>query len=1192
MKYRSFILTSLLWIAVSAHAQFVDIEWSSTDTLPPCYTESFQLGADWQSKDYSFLMHYTETEPATEEEILRYKVDVDALDSVFRVNTYLGVMSKQGCLDVSVYPFARYNNKVYKLISFKPVVRSVNRKLNSGRMLKTAAERYASHSLLSSGRWVKIRIGESGVYQLTKSQLSKMGFADPAKVKLYGYGLPVLPEADLQDLSDDLTEIPLWRRDDGTLLFYGSGVISWQMKSTEKFTHFNNPYSNYNYYFLTEGDSPKGFTKEAAVSGGQVTSAFPDHVLTESDGFSFINSGRQFFEAYDFAGKNTKTYKLSMPGYAGGAVTVDFRFVAAGSSASNVSVSANGTRLGTVTFRKLNEYEYGIAQEKTYTWTGAKGTNDSITVQHTGASGVSGHLDYIRLSYMRNLAMTGGSLLFRPSADGVLAYQLTGAAANTRVWRVTIPADMTEITGSLADATYSFSASSDDWRKEQFVAVNIDAEFPEPQYMGAIENQDLHSLSSIDYVIVVPANGKLTAQAQRLADAHTQKEGLRCVVVRADQIYNEFSSGTPDITAYRRFLKMLYDRASTDADAPKNICLFGDGVWDNRMVTSGMAKSDPDDYLLCYESDNSISHTDSYVMEEYIALLDDGEGARIGCEKPDCGVGRITVTTVSEAQQVVDKLIGYINNVQVGAWKNTICMMADDANSNIHMSDAEAVTKQINSACPDINIRKIYWDSYQREQTATGNSYPGAVSAVNSQMQDGALVMNYTGHGAYYCLSHEQVMKRSDFAEWSSPRLPLWVHAACDVSPFDMNTENIGETALLNKSGAAMGLVTTTRTVYSSQNRVINLQFMKYVLAEDSKGRQYTIGEALQHAKAAIVGDSKVGGRDSLNKMHFVLLGDPAIRLASPTYKIVVDTFNGSPVSQSSENRTIGAGAVVTLAGHIEDEDGSEANGFSGLISPTVYDNLETVECRNNAGEDVTPFIYTSREKKLYSGTDSVMGGRFSISFPVPLDINYSDESGLVSLYAVSGDHTIEANGRYEDFILGGTDSGLSKDTIGPELTITLNGRDMILGVVNTIGPTNDFFGLVADSDGVNTTGNGIGHDITLMIDNDPTMTYNLNQYFEYDVGSWSSGSVSYTLPTLETGYHTILFRAWDILNNQSTVVVNVEVVEDGDKVDIYDLTGRRMMAADIGSDLSELGLPKGVYILKTIYETKKYLIK
>ena len=1031
------------------------------------------------------------------------------------------------------------------------------------------ADRYADHSLLASGRWVKIRVSGEGVYQITKSQLTRMGFTNPDKVCLYGYNMPILPETELESMSDDMTEIPLCRRSDGSLLFYSLGTVRWSRKSyySSDFNHTNNPYSLYICYFLTEkeeGDPAEMAVETSTSASHNVMSTFPEHALIEKDEVSLLRSGRNFYENYNYANGNKKRYTLSTPGIADSEVLLTVAFVGGG-SASTLTITADDTTFSNLSLRSLVEYEYGYEGKKSVTWNKELTETSTITLTHNRPSGTAGYLNYIQACYTRLLDMTGVNYLaFRPMYKDATQFEISGANVNTRVWRVTTPETTCEMKGSLSGSTYTVTTDADS-KLNEYVAVDVTASYPSPEIVGAIGNQDLHALADIDYVIIIPTSGTLQEQAQRLADAHTAKNSMRCVVVRADEIYNEFSSGTPDATAYRRFLKMLYDKAETKNDRPKNVCLFGDGVWDNRMVTSSMAKNDPDDYLLCYESDNSLSQTDSYVLEEYYTLLADGKGVSPLKETPDCGIGRITVTTAEQAKTVVNKLISYLNNEHTGSWKNTVCMMADDGNANVHMQDAEAVSAVIEQNSPNYRLRKIYWDTYKREESGAGHSYSNARNDIIQQMEKGALIMNYTGHGSSYILSHEQVIKRADFESWDSPNIPLWFFAACDVTPFDMNEENFGKTALLNENGAAVGTIGTTRAVYSSQNRRINLAFMKQVLATDTEGRQYTIGEALALAKADIVNSSSsYSKRDSINKCHFVLIGDPAISLAIPTYKVTIDSFNNKSIPTEAID-TIGAGAVVSVSGHIEDEDGNVVPKFKGTVSPVVFDSKELITCLNNAGEDITPYTFYDRTRKLYEGRDSVRSGYFSFTFPMPLDINYSDETGLINMYAVNSDNTIEANGSFTDFAIGGTDPDMPDDTNGPALTITLNGveftnrnedgtvdEDIELTAAVPMHKTPFFTGLIEDENGINITGSGIGHDITLVVDNEESMTYNLNNVFEYSTGSWAQGTVSYSLPELESGLHSLLFRAWDILNNPSSMTVLFNVKE-GLKPNILD---------------------------------------
>lgn len=1035
---------------------------------------------------------------------------------------------------------------------------------------------YAASSL-ETGKWVKIRVSTEGVYQLSSAKLRDMGFSDPSRVKLYGYSYEILPEAYIENLGNDLPEIPLWRRSDGTVLFYAHGVTRWTLQpSTKRYTHINNPYSLYHYYLLTEGDNPAKFPSADKVESSTSVTTFPDHSLIETDEFSFLSTGRTFFEAYDFASKAEKKYTLSLPGINGKSAWINVVFGAAGKQNSSLSVKTNGEQLGSLSFNALREYEYAVVQTLSKQCSNAAESTD-IVLNHTRSSGIAGHLDYICATYTRNLRLSDKYLVFRPQQNGAFSYQVASANSATRVWRVTTSETTEEIPGTLSGTTYSASASSSNWTKEEYVAVNTDATFPEPEVVGAIKNQNLRSLKDIDLVILIPANDKLRNAAQKLADCHTARDGMRCVVVRADEVYNEFSAGTPDATAYRRLMKHLYDTASSSSSRPKNICLFGDGVWDNRMVTSTMKKLSPDDYLLCWESPNSWSHTDSYVMEEYFTILANGKGVSPTKDRPDCGVGRIAVKSASEADAVVKKLCTYINNEYAGDWQNTVCMIADDGNYNIHMQDAEAVVNTYTKQFPDFRIKKIYLDAYSREQGGTGSSYPDVTKEINHLMESGALIMNYTGHGAAYCLSHEQILKTVNFETWSSLRLPFWITAACDVSPFDMNITNIGEAALLNPKGGAVGMLSTTRTVYSSQNRAINNLFMKYVCASDEKGRRLTLGEALQYAKREI---SVSAMRDSINKCHFVLLGDPAITLAAPSpYKVKIESFS------AGRGNVISAGDVVKVKGYITDASGNKMKDFNGTVSPTVLDSEVKVTCKNNAGEDVTPYTFKDRTKMLFNGTDSVRNGEFSFSFQVPLEINYSDGTGLMNIYACSVDRRSSAQGRYDSFTVGGTNPDIPTDTIGPELQIVMHRPNAAL-----VPKTPIFRASIKDASGINTIGSGLGHDIVLIIDNDEYKTYNLNNYFIYDIGSSTSGTVEYEVPAMSPGSHTLLFRAWDLLNNSSTITQTFEVVDDYFHCIVYDINGKEVWNGN--GDGYLYTLPKGIYIKKTVIETKKFLIK
>ena len=673
------------------------------------------------------------------------------------------------------------------------------------------------------------------------------------------------------------------------------------------------------------------------------------------------------------------------------------------------------------------------------------------------------------------------------------------------------------------------------WDKP-FAAPDLASSFPVPQYVYNITNQDLHADGAADMVIIIPTSQKLRKQAERLKEFHETRDALRVRIVPADELYNEFSSGTPDASAYRNYLKMLYDRASSEDDMPKYLVLFGDCVWDNRMLTQECRNLNPDDYLLCFESENSFNEVSCYIDDGYFCMLDDGEGENpLLRDKLDVAVGRFPVTTESDAAVMVDKVISYTGNENAGAWQNTLMFMGDDGNYNIHMTDVNDAADMVARLNPGFNIKKVLWDAYKRETSSTGNSYPDASRAIKQQQQAGALIMDYAGHGRADQISHESVLRLSDFAGFTNTNLPLWITASCDIMPFDGTKQTIGETAVLNPKGGAVAFYGTTRTVYASHNKTMNMNFLRNVLTL-TDGKPTTLGEAQRLAKNSVMTN---GDMEVVNNLQYSLLGDPAMTLCLPKLTVVVDSINGTDVTDG-KTVSVGAGNIMRVSGYVKD-----APTFGGVLSATVRDSRELVTCRwNNRNEDeasAQPFTYYDRTKVLFSGNDSISGGRFEFSFAVPKDINYTDGTGLINLYAVSNDRTLIGNGSCEAFTVGGGDIA-ENDSVGPSIFCYLNSPSFVNG--GKVNSTPYFVAEIMDKDGINTSGNGIGHDLQLVIDGEMARTYNLNDNFSYDFGTYTRGSTYYNIPELEEGEHTLEFRAWDVFNNMSSTSLRFNVVK------------------------------------------------
>ena len=1133
MKIRRLIFSLLLLCATVVKAQFHSVDWGAVrgDSLLPQCTHVVDLPADYAAYSYSAHIEYPEFQKMTAAEIARYSIG-EELPEMPVVECYVGVQAKQAQLDVLFVPVVMRDGKYYRINSYKLVV-DKQPVVRLQRAASVAAERYATSSVLSVGKWVRIAVEENGVHKITDSELKKMGFANPSKVRLYGYGGHILPETGLASLPDDLVEIPLWR-ENGFVLFYANGTIKWEY-SGGRYIHSQNVYSTVGCYFLTESeDAPMEFPKVTLQpTNDAVYTSYNDYALYEKEKKSLCSYGRVLVDndAFSSTSSRAKNYSFAIDGALDGTAVVDLSFATGGENASKVVVlygDFNSTfEAGSLTVGRVVSGEVGkIAEDKFTIPGGVAGKSTFYLVHRTDDNSLVGYLDFLRLNYRRKLALRGANTLFRGDLmnDGNAKFEIAGCNANTRVWDVSSPSAIKELAGEFKGTTYSVVAPAN--VKASLVAVDIKGAFPSVKVVGDVPNQNLHGIAQSDMVIIVPSNGSFLSAANRLADAHRSMDGITVEVVTAQQVYNEFSSGTPDVTAYRRLMKMLYDRAATSDEAPKYLLLFGDSWFDNRLLTFPGRKQD--DYLLCYESLNSVDAIRSYVLEDYVGFLDDSEGSNHTRDKVDLGVGRIPAQSVADANAVVDKIIAYMQNKDAGEWQNRVLLLADDGDEsmpNQHMKDADSIAVIYERNFPSYIVDRIYWDNYPIEVSATGKRYPAVTQDIYSRLSKGALIVNYSGHGSSNLLSHEMVWKASDMAAVNSPRMPFWVTASCDIGPFDMGDNSVAESAIMNANGAAVGLFTTTRTVMQSYNSVINKEFTRQLMLPVTTGEVLAVGDAARIAKCNVI---SLGTDRTENKLQYVLLGDPALRLKYPAYRVVVDRMNGVDVVHDVAQ--VSAGSLLNVEGHVESTDGRLAEGFNGVLYSTLFDSAVEVNTRDNTG--LGSHSYTAYDKTLFSGNDSVRNGRFSINMPIPLDISYSNDYGMLNLYAVDTAYVSLAQGHFVNFIVGGTATDFANDSIGPQIKMYLNSPSFVDG--DDVNATPTLVVELYDENGINTMGTGIGHDITAMVDNDPLHTYNLNSAFVPAVGDYKRGTISMPLNRLDAGEHTLTLRAWDLYNNSS----------------------------------------------------------
>jgi hypothetical protein len=710
---------------------------------------------------------------------------------------------------------------------------------------------------------------------------------------------------------------------------------------------------------------------------------------------------------------------------------------------------------------------------------------------------------------------------------------ISGANSGTVIWDITDRFNSLKITGSLSGSELSFNYDASDLK--DFLVFNPSTSFSSPVFQGSddvgvVTNQNLHALQPADLIIITHPD--FYNQALTVKSIHENYDDMNVVIVKPEEVYNEFSSGTPDVGAMRNFVKMLYDRASAD-NLPQNLLLFGDGSYDNLSDDPAVSN-----FILTYESEASLAPVSSYVSDDFYVFLDDGEGSISGAHDMDMGVGRIPVKSVTEANAFVNKLTEYYSPKSYGNWKNNILLVADDAEGGetIHQSQSNTLALQLEAAYPVFNLDKVFLDDYEQISTVQGHRYPDVNQAINDIINNGVLVVNWIGHGNEKGWGHESILTLSMIKTWKNAgKYPIFVTATCEFTPFDHHDlVSGGEEVLLNPDGGGIALFSTTRLAFSSSNASLSYKFYDNLFERDDEGEINTIGLSVAYAK-------NLQGSDT-NKRVFTLLGDPAMRPSVPSYEAFTTKINNIDVA--AFNDTVSAMELVNFEGVIKKPDGTIASDFNGFIYPVVYDKIMDYTTRGNDG--YSPLNYRARKNIIFKGKASVVNGHFSFEFIVPVDIAYFYDEGKVSYYAHNNIDT-EAHGYDESFIIGGTSDNPVSDNDGPIIELFMNDEQFVPGGITDENPI--LLANISDESGINTVGSGIGHDITIVIDENTAGAIVLNKFYEAEKDDYTSGKVNYPMSSLEMGPHTITLKAWDVLNNSSEAVTDFIVANSSELV-------------------------------------------
>ena len=1010
---------------------------------------------------------------------------------------------------------------------------------------KSASKSFTNNSVLSTGDWYKIAVLNDGIFKLDYAFLKNLGLdidnLNPNDFKLYGNGGKMLPALNSDYRPDDLKQnaVVVTGATDGSfdqgdyVLFYGQSPHSWTYNSSSSFfEHDNHKYSDSTFYFITfsnTGESAKRITIQNSQSSPNTSvTTYNDYAFHDRDAVNLIHSGDKWFgDLFDI--QTSYNYSFNFPNIdLSTPINAKFSIAARSGVVSSFTGLLNGTSTVVVCPSvNMGSYQSRFAELGTGSLSVAPtGSVVNLTVTYSKPSIESiGWMDEVEINVRRNLTMYGDQLFFRDiqsvGIGNVSTFNIGNATSISNVWEITDPYNIKEQSTILAGSNMSFILSTDSLRS--FVAFTNNYK-TQVYGLGQIQNQNLHAVQTKDMIIL--SHPKFLTQASQIADFHSN-EGLNVLIVTPQQIYNEFSSGSQDIIATRDFIRMLYNRASSSSELPDYLLLFGDGSYDNKNRITGNSN-----FIPTYQSPNSIDVIGSYVSDDYYGLLDNNEGSWVGTEFLDIAIGRLPVKSQEEANNVVHKILNYNTSATMQDWRNLVTFIGDDEDNNTHMSQANSLAGQVESNDKEYNVNKIFLDAFQQESTPGGDRYPEVNKAINEAVENGSLIINYTGHGGEAGLAHERILTISDVTSWENTNsYPLFVTATCELSRFDdAGRTSAGELMLIGEHGA-IALFTTVRLVFSGPNFNLNQDFFDEVFIPTS-GVMPTVGQVFM--------DVKNLNANVTNNRNFTLLGDPALRLAYPIHDVATVQINGVNVSSSD---TIKALQQVTISGEVRNDLGQKLTNYNGIIYPTVFDKQKQITTLGNDGGP--PFVFGLQTSKLFKGKVSVVNGDFSYTFVVPKDIAYNYGQGKLSYY---GENQVEdANGYHDGFYIGGTSDSYAEDNIGPEIELFMNDENFVYGGMTDENPI--LLANLYDLHGINMVGNGIGHDIIAILDQETENSFILNEYYEADLNSYQNGKVYFPFEDLEEGTHTLTLKVWDVYNNSSEATIEFVVVKSKDIV-------------------------------------------
>ena len=1089
------------------------------------------------------------------------------------------------------------------------------------------AEHYAASSVLSQGKWARVKVSASGMHLVTDADMRSLGFSDPSKVRVYGTGGQAVDDCLNASTPDDLPLLPSVRTQQG-LLFFGVDHFKWGDPSRGTgvpYSHTIHPYNDDSYYFLSDRELTDSVTMSSATlpkASGEVITDFMARTVHETEldhpgesGFIILGE--------DFRTNSAQSFKFNFPDMVDGEAKLLVRFGAKTTNGtSTLMFTANGEALPSSASDRINAVtskEYVNFTSTVKTVEKLDGSLDfGIKYNYTGAL-FTARLDYIEAFYRRRLAIRDGEIYFYGNFASGDSPSIAGCTAETVIWDVTVPSRPLPVEFSLEGDKAVFSITDSGYR--EFVAFNPSAVTRKTVNAGGVANQDLHSLPTPDMVIITLPEYR--DGAARIGKLHEEVDSMRVHVIDADLIYNEFSGGKPDFGAFRKLMKMWYDRGvSDDGHSIRYALLMGKPSYDNKMVSANV-KNAGYKPMLIYQSMTGLSETTSFSNDDYIGMLEDCEPGRftLSTAKVNVAVGRLPVTDTKEANEMAAKIEKYVKTPNYGAWRNKVMIIADDDDNSQHFNQAQDVYRAMRSkgAGADYVYDRVYLDSWQRVNSSIGPTYPQATERMMKNYNDGVLITNYIGHASPKGWGHEHLWEWKDIISMTNPNLTFLYAATCGFAFWDGTDMSGAEHLMLNPTAGVIGMMAATRTVYISMNGVLNRKTSTHFFERDADGYNPRFGDVYIKGKNEYSGDT--------NKLRYAFMGDPAIRIPGGRYYVNITKVNGESLGASNEKPVLPALGTAVVEGSILNYMGQEIPDFNGTVNLKLYD-AERVITTYGQGNDGKVETYNDRKTVLTTVSAKVTDGKWKAILRLPPEIEGNFSPALISGYAWDAKGR-EANGSTDNIYVYGYNEDAATDSIGPKVEyFYVNYPEFESGALVNSNPV--VFARFSDESGINISEGGLGHSITLSIDGKTTYS-DLNGYFESDLEDADAGSIIYPLSGIEAGRHELILTVWDNAGNltRSHLDINVGAAVDpvirdittgradeavvfnilldrpntalDCRIEVFNLLGRKVWeysqnaSTDINSTLSAqwdlrdssgIRVPRGIYVYKATVET------